>query len=846
MKKRISTFLACLFMASFAQAQVLFDANKYDEGASVGPGEIVYMADSSKALQVVLDGWNSSMDIPATLTKNVKGVEAVFKTSANKDSVALYTKGVSYSVQLNDNLEADQVEASWEPGTMINNTCGASAMGDDLADFKVVRNDKMDAKMSETQAIQFYGSRQDNYKPTVGDTMWVKSVKFVYADGILFEPVNASIGELVTIGSENYRAIVLNGWNSSVDIADIKTAGYAGFTAKIAFQVSSTLDADHKLIIGVQANDLLEADQVEASWKPGTMVNNTCAAVIENVAGNLDPQEVKVSFNAKTFTEIGEMQFFAQQTWGNWGVADPGDTIYVSTVSMFASDNLATGTVVFDPADYVDVEGYEIVEVGGAKYAKFVTDGTWEQTFDLVKPYVNKEYNKVKTTMIVKPGTSKYTADQMNGSVQFCLNGGASAGFFTGVEVSDAGVEVVKDYDGSLLEYIQIFSQETVEWGTVEGAEVYIGKVEAYYEEPKLAVAPKTAKVQFVNNADFVADCKQGEAFWDELYDSELESEEGNLINRIAVDEKNKFELDDADNYAVKENANSFGHWIAGWDLNNFYLWVDIVDDNPLKLNTLYELDGSDIETLDGASAATWMNDCVELFLDFNNQRIEKSSRGAQQYQLRFNLGIQGPAYGTTNGVIMSSTVFGEGSNDTTNIQFATNTQAGGWILEVSVPWATLMRKSTNTNADVVAALAAGGQLFDGKKVAMEVSIADAEEKDGRNSILNWANNTGADKAYETAEFWGEIELTGSGRQAPTAINETAAALLNVYPNPANDVLYVGLEDVVAVNIYNVAGSLVKAANEAVVNIADLNAGIYVVKATDAAGNTSLAKFVKK
>jgi len=838
MKKRISTFLACLFMASFAQAQVLFDANKYNVGDKVGCGEIVYAPDSSKALQIILDGWNSSMDIPATSTKNVKGVEAVFK-------VAQKTEGsVSYNVQLNDSLKADQVAASWDATLMVNVNCGAAALQDKLTDFAVIRNDKMDAKMSETQSIQFSGQSQTDWKETFGDTMWVKSVKFVYADGVLFEPENASIGELVELNGEKFRKIELNGWNSSVDIADVKTNGYAGLNAKIAFQVSSsTLDADHKVKVGVQANDLLKEDQVPASWDATLMVNNTTGATVE-VTGNIDVTEVSASFDSKTFTEIGEMQFFGQEQFGGWA-AIAGDYLLVSTVTMKASDNIASGTVVFDPAEYTAVEGYDIVEIGGAKYAKFVTDGTWEQTFDLVKPYVNKEFNKVKTTMIVKPGTSKYTADQMNGSVQFCLNGGAAAGFFTGIEVSETGVEVVRDYDGSLLEYIQAFAQETTEpWGTVEGAEVYIGKVEAFYEEPKPAAETKVAKVQYVANADFAADGQQGDAFWEALYsDSEIESEDGNVINRIAVDDTKKFTVTDAEKHEVQENANSYGHWIAGWDMTNLYLWVEVVDDNALKLNTLYELEKDDIETLDAAGAATWMNDCVELFLDFNNQRIEGSSRGAQQYQLRFNYGIQGPAYGTTNGVIMSSTVFGEGSNDTTNIQFATNSVAGGWVLEVAVPWATLMRKSTNTNADVVAALAAGGQLYDGKRVAMEISIADAEAKDGRNSILNWANPTGEDQAYNTAEFWGEIELAGSGI---TSVNESAAASLNVYPNPANDVLYVGLSDVTSVSIYNVAGALVKVAGEATVNVADLNAGLYVVKATDANGNVSVAKFLKK
>jgi len=545
------------------------------------------------------------------------------------------------------------------------------------------------------------------------------------------------------------------------------------------------------------------------------MVNNNCAATIDGVIENLDPQEVKASFDAKKLTEISEMQFFAQQTWGGWAVADPGDIMYVGTVSMIASDNIASGTVVFDPADYEGVEGVTVEEIGGAKYVKFVADGTWDGvSLELLKPYKDANYNKVKTIMIVKKGTATFEASTINGSVQFIANG-AGAGFFTGVEVSENGVEAIGDYDGSLLESLQIFSQSSAQADPIAGTEIWIGKVEAYYEEPQPADETKVAKIQYINAATFEADGLTKEEFWsDILENSELESEDGNLINRIAVDDEKVFEIEKAETHEVKVNANSYGYWFAGWDLEKLYIWVDIKDDKADKLPALYNLEGDDIETLDGASAQTWMNDCVELFLDFNNQRIKKMQRGAQQYQIRFNYGIQGPAYGTTNGVMLNSQVFGEGSSDTTNIDFATTNQADGWILEASIPWATLMMKNGITKE----------------------AVADSLK----------TNPTGADKAYETAEFWGEIELTGSGIQGPTAVNETAAASLNVYPNPANDVLYVGLEDVVAVNIYNVAGSLVKAANEAVVNIADLNAGIYVVKATDAAGNTSIAKFVKK
>lgn len=78
------------------------------------------------------------------------------------------------------------------------------------------------------------------------------------------------------------------------------------------------------------------------------------------------------------------------------------------------------------------------------------------------------------------------------------------------------------------------------------------------------------------------------------------------------------------------------------------------------------------------------------------------------------------------------------------------------------------------------------------------------------------------------------------------AVNENVVAEFSVYPNPVNDVLNVACEAGVAnVAIFDVAGRMVKVSNEDVINVADLKAGLYIVKVTDMNGANGTTKIMK-
>ena len=72
---------------------------------------------------------------------------------------------------------------------------------------------------------------------------------------------------------------------------------------------------------------------------------------------------------------------------------------------------------------------------------------------------------------------------------------------------------------------------------------------------------------------------------------------------------------------------------------------------------------------------------------------------------------------------------------------------------------------------------------------------------------------------------------------------------MEVYPNPANDVINVKGLDIQCIEIYNTIGSKVISKNvvdSESINIADLTSGIYFVRIIDKQGNTTTTKIVKK
>ena len=89
----------------------------------------------------------------------------------------------------------------------------------------------------------------------------------------------------------------------------------------------------------------------------------------------------------------------------------------------------------------------------------------------------------------------------------------------------------------------------------------------------------------------------------------------------------------------------------------------------------------------------------------------------------------------------------------------------------------------------------------------------------------------------------GDPETPGEG------VEELTSAI-NIYPNPVNDRLYIEAEvDAENVVVYDVFGrqqSTVNSQQSTVIDVSDLNGGVYFVKINTANGNTIVKRFIKK
>ncbi len=83
----------------------------------------------------------------------------------------------------------------------------------------------------------------------------------------------------------------------------------------------------------------------------------------------------------------------------------------------------------------------------------------------------------------------------------------------------------------------------------------------------------------------------------------------------------------------------------------------------------------------------------------------------------------------------------------------------------------------------------------------------------------------------------------------PSAVKNTTANTLSIYPNPAQNELFVKAELGSKISVYTVTGKLVKSAVAATtktsLNIKDLNSAVYVVKVLSTDGVLSTNRFVK-
>ena len=97
---------------------------------------------------------------------------------------------------------------------------------------------------------------------------------------------------------------------------------------------------------------------------------------------------------------------------------------------------------------------------------------------------------------------------------------------------------------------------------------------------------------------------------------------------------------------------------------------------------------------------------------------------------------------------------------------------------------------------------------------------------------------------------WNPTNLPGQplAALAPSSINEFSESMLNIYPNPCQDIINVEADGVASIQIFNIQGQICKRIENfqnRTINISELPSGVYTLKVTTAHGQAT-QRVVKK
>ena len=179
------------------------------------------------------------------------------------------------------------------------------------------------------------------------------------------------------------------------------------------------------------------------------------------------------------------------------------------------------------------------------------------------------------------------------------------------------------------------------------------------------------------------------------------------------------------------------GKWRALWNSDSLYVLVLVTDDT---LNNDSEPGGGDNK---------WNDDSVEIYIDGDNSKGTSASADpdAHQYTFRWN-----------NEELETPSAIHHGDPSRVGVEYAVDTTDDGYLLEVKLPWMSIMSRAPTPN-----------QL-----VGIDVWINDDDDGGDRDSQISWYSTDG--NGWQDPSVWGVGALVAGNKAAN--------------PNPANGALH--------------------------------------------------------
>lgn len=183
------------------------------------------------------------------------------------------------------------------------------------------------------------------------------------------------------------------------------------------------------------------------------------------------------------------------------------------------------------------------------------------------------------------------------------------------------------------------------------------------------------------------------------------------------------------------------GRWAGVWDNTNLYLYIEITDN-----------------TLTNDSGNWYEDDGAEVYIDGDDSRLGSYDK-VNDYQWGFNWGDTKIGSGGSNA-----------SGQASSISFAIGTLAGGYTVEIAIPWTVI-----------------GATPAAGKFIAMEMGINDNDNGSGTENKLLWFGAT--DMAWQNPSSFAQVTLLETDPEA--VVTQQIALqqgwnLVSLYVQPAD------------------------------------------------------------
>jgi len=200
---------------------VIFDPATVDP-ATLPEGMSIVQMDGVSYLQVVVNGWNSTLPIPEFPIAPITGATCELKYTLGPDAANTLDK-VNAAVQLMDTIR--QIPNPWDAnGAPAASSTSLSQSPADGTMATVAGNLHM--AIRGINQLQFFGQSTSDWAPTVGDTIWVGKIMAVEVDNdpVVYNPLNVLAGDAAP-EEDDLSADIITMWDEkniyiSVNITD--------------------------------------------------------------------------------------------------------------------------------------------------------------------------------------------------------------------------------------------------------------------------------------------------------------------------------------------------------------------------------------------------------------------------------------------------------------------------------------------------------------------------------------------------------------------------------------------------------------------------------------------------